>query len=77
MENLTKSFPGPYQVEKTKIAVHMLKKRPMSNFENFQLRAHKMQQKFWYPNLDLPVVMYGWTKETTQTEFQVIRSVHI
>ena len=77
MGNLRKSFPGPYQVEKYKITVHTLEKHPKSNFENFRLRAQKPQQKFWHSNLDLLVVMNAWTKETTQTEFQIIRSVHI
>ena len=35
METIRKSFPGPYYVKKYKIVVHMLKKCPMSNFENF------------------------------------------
>ena len=77
MENLTKYFPVPYQVEKYKIAVYTLEKRSMSNFEIFRQRARKPQQKFWHPNLDLLVVMNAWTNETTQSEFQIISSVQI
>ena len=47
MENLRKSFPGPHQVENYKITVHTLKNHFLSNFENFQLRAQKTQQKIF------------------------------
>ena len=65
------SSPHSTEVKKSSILVHLLKKHIVSKICKFSQKLKNDPKLFFHPNVTLFGVKYPWTKESSQTTFQL------